>query len=73
MTGLSEFRARAALCRQLARLEPGCKYLWLAEADRWSRLEQEPGVEADACHAELAGMSCWNQKAAPFGDFPGSW
>ena len=38
MTGLLEFGARAALCRQLARREPDSEILWLAEAERWSRL-----------------------------------
>lgn len=42
MTRLQEFNARAALCRQLAALEPDSKNLWLAEAERWSRLTQEP-------------------------------
>ena len=38
MTSPLEFSARAALCRQLARREPDSKVLWLAEAERWSRL-----------------------------------
>jgi hypothetical protein len=50
MTGLLEFNARAALCRQLAEVEPDSKNLWLAEAERWSR--QKP------C-AEPAGTWCW--------------
>ena len=50
MTGLLEFNARAALCRQLAEVEPDSKNLWLAEAERWSR--QKPG-------AEPAGTWCW--------------
>ena len=41
MTGLLEFNARAALCRQLAEVEPDSKNLWLAEAERWSRLAQD--------------------------------
>ena len=52
MTGLQEFNARAALCRQLAEVEPDSKNLWLAEAERWSR--QKPGVEAPC-----AGTWCW--------------
>ena len=44
MTSLLECNARAALCRQLARLEPDSKNLWLAEAERWSRLTQAPSV-----------------------------
>ena len=55
MTGLLEFNARAALCRQLAKVEPDRKNLWLAEAERWSR--QKPGVEAFG--AEPAGTWCW--------------
>lgn len=42
MTGSLEFSARAALCRQLARREPKSKILWLAEAERWSRLTLTP-------------------------------
>ena len=42
MTGPLEFSARAALCRQLARREPKSKILWLAEAERWSRLTLPP-------------------------------
>jgi hypothetical protein len=55
MTGLLEFNARAALCRQLAKVEPDSKSLWLAEAEKWSR--QKPGVEAPG--AESAGTWCW--------------
>ena len=40
MTRHPEFSARAKLCRQLARREPDSKDLWLAEAERWSRLAQ---------------------------------
>jgi len=57
MTGLLEFNARAALCRQLAKVEPDAKNLWLAEAERWSR--QKPGVAVDAPRAEPAGTWCW--------------
>jgi hypothetical protein len=42
MTGPLEFSARAALCRQLAGREPNSKILWLAEAERWSRLTLPP-------------------------------
>jgi hypothetical protein len=38
MTNLFEFRSRAALCRRLAEREPTSKVIWLAEAERWSRL-----------------------------------
>jgi len=57
MTGLLEFNARAALCRQLAVVEPDNKNLWLAEAERWSR--QKPGVALEARGAEPAGTWCW--------------
>jgi hypothetical protein len=42
MAGPLEFSARAALCRRLARREPNSKVLWLAEAERWSRLTVAP-------------------------------
>jgi hypothetical protein len=58
MRSLLECSARAALCRQLANLEPDSKNLWLAEADRWSRL-REPDAEADRGHAEPAETWCW--------------
>jgi hypothetical protein len=57
MTGLLEFNARAALCRQLAKLEPDSKDIWLAEAERWSRLTQKPGAVAH--HGEPADTWCW--------------
>jgi hypothetical protein len=59
MTNLQEFNARAALCRQLARLEPDSKNIWLAEADRWSHLTQEPGAATATRRAEPAGTWCW--------------
>jgi hypothetical protein len=59
MTNLLESNARAALCRQLAELEPDSKNLWLAEADRWSRLTQKPGVAIAARHSHPAGTWCW--------------
>jgi hypothetical protein len=42
MTSHLELWSRAALCRQLARREPGSKVYWLAEAENWSRLSREP-------------------------------
>ena len=57
MTSHLEFSARAALCRQLARREPDSRDLWLAEAERWSRLTQGPDVTA-AAQREAAW--CWN-------------
>jgi hypothetical protein len=62
MTGLLEFNARAALCRQLAVVEPDSKNLWLAEAEKWSR--QKPGVALEAPGAE-PGTWCW--KVLPTG------
>jgi hypothetical protein len=59
MTGLLESNARAALCRQLAKLEPDSKNLWLAEADRWSHLTQKPGAAVAARRGEPAGTWCW--------------
>lgn len=49
MTSPLECNARAALCRQFARLEPNSKDIWLAEAERWSRLTQEPTVATQYC------------------------
>jgi hypothetical protein len=59
MTSPQEFSARAALCRQLAKREPDSKNLWLAEAERWSRLKQEPSVAMDTRHDEPAETWCW--------------
>jgi hypothetical protein len=57
MTGFLEYNARAALCRQLAKVEPDSKNLWLAEAERWSR--QKFGVALEAPRAKPAGTWCW--------------
>ena len=38
MTARVEFASRAALCRQLAILEPANRAIWTAEAEYWSRL-----------------------------------
>jgi hypothetical protein len=46
MTSLQECNARAQLCREFARLELNSKNIWLAEAERWSRLTREPDVVA---------------------------
>ena len=57
MTSFSEFSARATLCRQLAECEPDSKNLWLAEAERWSRLAQwrcRSGVVARGLQLSLA-------------------
>ena len=53
MTRLIEYNARAALCRRLAKLEPVSKDLWLAEAERWTRLAQASmGAQASEDGAE---------------------
>jgi hypothetical protein len=57
MTSSLEFNARAALCRQLARREPNSKILWLAEAERWSRLPLGPRAEVRAPEFRNAGGS----------------
>ena len=59
MTGSLEFNARAALCRRLARREPNSKNLWLAEAERWSRLTFAPGAVAATRQGEVAGTWRW--------------
>jgi hypothetical protein len=33
-----DFDARAAMCRRFAKVEPGNRCVWLAEAERWSVL-----------------------------------
>ncbi|HYW63952.1 MAG TPA: hypothetical protein VE865_12205 [Bradyrhizobium sp.] len=43
MTNRSEFGLRAALCRQLAMLEPANRALWLAEAQYWAQLAKDTG------------------------------
>ena len=48
ITSLREFIARAELCRHFAKLEPQTSPIWLAEAERWSRLTREP------CNAVVA-------------------
>jgi hypothetical protein len=59
MTNLLEFSARAALCRQLARREPKSKILWLAEAERWSRLTLAPrAAVVTAKYQKADGREC---------------
>jgi|tagenome__1003787_1003787.scaffolds.fasta_scaffold18749716_1 hypothetical protein len=41
MTTRVEFASRAALCRQLAIVEPANQAIWMAEAEYWSRLSGE--------------------------------
>jgi hypothetical protein len=57
MTSSLELSARAALCRQLARREPNSKILWLAEAERWSRLTWGPCAEVTAPELRDAGVN----------------
>ena len=63
MTSVLELSARAALCRQLARREPDSRNLWLAEAERWSRLAPESRARAEAPHRQPAGAWCWSINA----------
>ena len=63
MTSIQELSARAALCRQLARLEPDSKSLWLAEADRWTRLTQVPNLQVVPRHDGPA--ESWCRKTMP--------
>ncbi len=58
MTNLLEFGARAAPCQQLAQREPDSKDLWLAEAERWLRLTQEPGLTVAALYGGSAKAWC---------------
>jgi hypothetical protein len=37
MSSRVEFISRAALCRQLAELEPANRLIWMVEAEYWSR------------------------------------
>jgi hypothetical protein len=48
--------ARANLCRRLAELEPHNRDLWLAEAERWLRLEQAEPQHADAGKISLSSL-----------------
>ena len=57
MTSLLEFNARAELCRNLAKLEPHARYIWLAEAERWSRLMREPAVTMNANYQGASAAS----------------
>jgi hypothetical protein len=61
MRSLLEYNARAALCRQFARLEPDSKNVWLAEADRWSRLTQK----SDAAAGRGAPVKAWCWEVMP--------
>jgi len=62
MTSRRECAARAALCRQLAKLEPLSSGHWLAEAKRWRDLAQDasaasrsgPGPDSSQPQHEMA-------------------
>jgi hypothetical protein len=66
MTGPLEFSARAALCRQLARREPKSEILWLAEAERWSRLTLAP--RATVVTSEYRSTDGWDALEAFLSD-----
>ena len=57
MKSLVEFNARAALCRQFAVLEPNSRYIWLAEAERWSRLTRENKDQPELRREEIPPRS----------------
>jgi hypothetical protein len=56
MASLLECNARAALCRRRAKLEPVSRDIWLAEAERWSRL-----AHARLLAQKLAMAGIWKQ------------
>ena len=66
MTGPLEFSARAALCRQLARREPKSRILWLAEAERWSRLTV--AARAAVATSEYRNTDSWDALEAFLGE-----
>jgi hypothetical protein len=59
MTSRLEFDSRAMLCKQLAMREPGSQVLWLAEAEKWSRLSQEQSNAVVARRGEVPGYCHW--------------
>jgi len=61
MTDPLEFGARAALCRKLAMREPNSEILWLAEAERWSRLRLPP--RAALATSEYRNTDGWDALA----------
>jgi hypothetical protein len=67
MKNVAEFRAQAALCRQLAICNSKTSNHWLAQAERWSRLAQDAisshyeecnGLQLNDAH--IATTSCTN-------------
>ena len=60
--GTLESSARAHLCRRLAEFEPHNRDLWLAEADRWSRLAQTE-QQAEPPEPDLQGARPLNKRA----------
>jgi hypothetical protein len=66
MKNLVEMRSQAALCRQLAVREPSNRAHWLAEAERWSRREQdEIAALFEACNAIPAASEGERASLAP--------
>ncbi len=65
MTSLLEFNARAALCRRFARQEPGSRHIWLAEAERWSRLTKEDTDQPEGRHLNMSAghINPWRHRA----------
>jgi len=45
-----ELRSRAALCMQLAMLEPAYRVLWMSEAKNWSRLAKKDSAASPGKH-----------------------
>jgi hypothetical protein len=63
VANLQEFNARAALCRRLAKLEPVSRHLWIAEAERWSRLARAK-LQPQTVDDQDGLMGCANETAA---------
>jgi hypothetical protein len=65
-----ESGARAHLCRRLAELEPHNRDLWLAEAERWSRLDEAgpqdkpPAPPPLKLHKPANAILTWFRKSA---------
>ena len=59
MTSPLELSSRAALCRRLATVEPGSRALWMAEAENWSRLAQQPCNTSVTRRGDSTGCCHW--------------
>lgn len=64
MTTRAEFASRAALCRQLAILEPANQAIWMAEAEYWSRLSDEMDRGEAATPVTLGTLAALRTRAA---------